>query len=93
MSNQRNTALYVGITNNLDRRVREHKEKIIQGFTKKYNLCKLLYFEQFLDVRAAISREKQLKGGSRLKKVNLIMAMNPGWIDLALSLRAQRSNP
>ena len=82
MTNKVNTVLYSGFTNNLVRRVYEHKEKIIQGFTKKYNINKLVYYEIFSDARNAIIREKQIKAGSRKKKLDLINNMNPEWKDL-----------
>ena len=82
MTNKVNTVLYTGFTNNLDRRVYEHKEKIIEGFTKKYNINKLVYYEIFSDARNAIIREKQIKAGSRKKKLDLINSMNPEWKDL-----------
>jgi putative endonuclease len=74
--------LYVGMTNNLNRRMFEHKNKIIEGFTKKYNIDKLVYFETFTNAYEAIRREKQIKGWLRIKKINLIEEMNPGWNDL-----------
>jgi putative endonuclease len=82
MTNKVNTVLYTGFTNNLVRRVYEHKEKIIEGFTKKYNINKLVYYEIFSDARNAIIREKQIKAGSRKKKLDLINNMNPEWKDL-----------
>lgn len=82
LTNNNNKALYVGITNDLVRRIYEHKQKIIDGFTKRYNVNKLVYFEQTSDVNSAISREKQLKSFSRDKKENLINHYNPQWIDL-----------
>jgi putative endonuclease len=82
MSNERDTVLYVGVTNNLERRIYEHKSKIIKGFTKKYNIDRLVYFEHFNDINEAIKREKQLKGGSRKKKEDLINKFNPEWKDL-----------
>ena len=75
--------LYVGMTNNLNRRMFEHKNKIIEGFTKKYNIDKLVYFETFTNAYEAIRREKQIKGWLRIKKINLIEEMNPGWNDLS----------
>jgi len=81
MSNRSKT-LYTGVTNNLQRRVYEHKQKIVKGFTKKYNLTVLVYYEITSDVRSAISREKQIKGWLRGKKVALIQSMNPHWKDL-----------
>lgn len=82
MTNQNNTTLYTGVTNNLKRRVYEHKEKLVDGFTKKYNICKLVYYEVFEDPENAILREKQIKGGSRQKKIDLITSINKGWHDL-----------
>jgi len=79
----RSKTLYTGITNNLIRRVYEHKSKIIEGFTKKYNITKLVYFEETNDVQAAIKREKQIKGWLRKKKIELIEAANPEWKDLS----------
>jgi len=82
MTNQRNTVLYTGVTNDLRKRVHEHKEKLVDGFTKRYNITKLVYYEIFDDVENAIVREKQIKSGSREKKVKLIDAMNKEWRDL-----------
>ncbi len=81
-TNKHNTVLYTGITNNLKRRVYEHKEKLIEGFTKKYNITKLVYYEISRCVESAILREKQIKGGSRTKKIELIKSMNSEWKDL-----------
>jgi|TARA_Y100000294_G_C8392216_1_gene271284 putative endonuclease len=75
--------LYTGVTNNLIRRVSEHKEKKIHGFTRKYNINKLLYYEVTNDVYAAISREKQIKGLLRSKKIALIESINSEWCDLS----------
>jgi len=82
MTNNRNTVLYVGVTNDLIRRVYEHKEKLADGFTKKYNVVKLVYYEVFDDIENAILREKQIKAGSRHKKVRLINDTNREWRDL-----------
>lgn len=82
MANRRNTVLYTGVTNDLQRRVAQHREKLLPGFTSRYNVTKLVYYEVFEDVRAAIAREKQIKGGSRKKKVALIEATNTEWRDL-----------
>lgn len=82
LTNKTHTALYTGVTNDIIRRVYEHKEKLIKGFTFKYNVDKLVYYEIHRDVRDAITREKQIKGGSRKKKVALIEGMNSGWKDL-----------
>jgi putative endonuclease len=75
--------LYTGVTNNLQRRVFEHKQKIIPGFTAQYNIDKLVYYEISQDVTTAITREKQIKGWLRNKKVKLIESMNPEWKDLS----------
>lgn len=83
MSNHSRT-LYTGITNNLMRRVIEHKQKRIPGFTQKYNITQLVFFEETEDVNAAIAREKQIKGWLRAKKIALIESINPGWEDLSL---------
>ena len=82
MTNKNNTVLYTGVTNNLIRRVYEHKEKLIEGFTKKYNCSKLVWYEVYDDSYNAIAREKQIKAGSRKKKLDLINAFNPEWKDL-----------
>src|SRR5688572_14934176 len=82
LTNETNSVLYIGITNNLVRRVYEHKQKLVPGFTMKYNLHKLVYFEEFNNSITAIEREKQLKGGSRKKKIALIMEKNPFCRDL-----------
>jgi len=82
MTNKSKT-LYVGVTNNLQRRVYEHKNKMIRGFTSKYNITKVIYFEVFSDIESAIKREKQIKGWLRKKKVDLIESMNPEWNDLS----------
>ena len=82
MTNRHNTVLYTGVTNNLKRRVYEHKEGVGGGFTGKYKVNKLVYFASTEDVYAAISREKQIKGGSRRKKMDLVNSMNPEWKDL-----------
>jgi len=75
--------LYVGVTNNIDKRIWEHKSGLIEGFSKKYKCTRLVYFETFDDVRVAISREKQLKRWRREKKVKLIESTNPHWNDLS----------
>jgi len=82
MTNSRNTVLYVGVTNDLIRRVYEHKEKLADGFTRKYNITKLVYYEVFEDIENAILREKQIKAGSRQKKVQLISSINREWHNL-----------
>jgi putative endonuclease len=75
--------LYIGVTNNLERRVYEHKQQINIGFTQRYNIKRLVYFEDTFSVEAAIMREKQIKGWLRKKKIALIETMNPKWDDLA----------
>ncbi len=82
LSNKSKT-LYTGITNNLERRVFEHKSKKIKGFTSKYNITLLVYYEITNDVKSAIAREKQIKGWVRKKKIDLIESMNPEWNDLS----------
>ena len=82
LTNWNHRVLYIGVTNNIARRVWEHKQEEIDGFTKKYHVTKLVYVEPFATVVDAIAREKQLKGGSRKKKNNLIEEFNPEWKDL-----------
>jgi putative endonuclease len=82
LTNKRHTVLYTGVTNDLKRRVYEHREKLVSGFTKKYNVYKLVFYEAADSIEAAIRREKQIKGGSRQKKIDLIIGMNPGWRNL-----------
>ena len=82
MKNPNNAVLYTGVTNDLKRRVRERKEKLIAGFTKRYNTIKLVYFEEYYSIGEAITREKRIKGGSRRKKIELIKSMNPEWLDI-----------
>ena len=84
MTNSRNTVLYTGVTNNLQKRVSEHKSKTMKGFTKRYNIDKLVYYESFASINDAIAREKQIKAGSRKKKMDLIVGMNPEFKDLAI---------
>ena len=81
-ANKNNRVLYTGVTNDLKRRIYEHKEKLVTGFTKRYNVDKLVYFEFCDEIENAIVREKQIKGGSRQKKVDLINSMNNEWRDL-----------
>ncbi len=83
MSSQKNGTLYIGITNNIARRTSEHKHRIHEGFTKKYKVYMLVYFEVFDSIGAAIQREKQLKKWKRLWKIQLIEKMNPFWHDLS----------
>jgi len=82
MTSKRNTVLYTGVTNDLRRRVYEHREKLVDGFTRKYNVTKLVYYEIFQDPENAIMREKHLKAGSRQKKIALINQINKEWRDL-----------
>ena len=82
ITNRHNTTLYTGFTNDLRRRVYEHKSKAAISFSNKYNLFKLVYYEMVEDVNSAITREKQLKDGPRHKKIDLINGMNPSWKDL-----------
>lgn len=82
MTNQRNTTLYTGVTSDLKKRAYEHRAKLVDGFTKKYNLAKLVYYEVFDDIENAILREKQIKAVSRAKKIQLINRMNNDWKDL-----------
>lgn len=82
LTNQHHTVLYTGVTNDLVRRVREHREGRVEGFTKRYNVSKLVYYETFADVEQAIEREKQIKAGPRQRKLDLIATVNPEWMDL-----------
>lgn len=84
LTNTYNTVFYTGVTNNLQRRIYEHKNKLTEGFTKKYNLWKLLYFEEYNGVRLALEREKQIKDYRREKKLVLIVASNPTFEELKL---------
>lgn len=84
LTNWNNKVMYVGMTNDLERRIYEHKNKLVEGFTKKYNITKLVYFEHGNDVQAVIEREKEIKKWRREKKNNLVMTMNPTWKDLTL---------
>jgi putative endonuclease len=82
LTNQTHTTLYTGVTNDLVRRIYEHKQGLVEGFTKKYQCKKLVYYEVFEDAYNAIVREKQIKAGSRAKKLALIGGMNPNWKDM-----------
>ena len=75
--------LYTGVTNHLERRVYEHKHKLVEGFTKRYHIGRLVYFETFREIGQAISREKEIKAWHREKKIALIESMNPAWKDLS----------
>ncbi len=83
LTNWDNKVMYIGITNKLERRIYEHKNKLIEGFTKKYNVIKLVYYESSKDVKMAITREKEIKKWRREKKNNLVVKMNPEWRDLS----------
>ncbi len=83
LTNWSNKVLYTGITNNLEKRLYEHKNKLVKGFTEKYNVHKLVYFDSTTDVKAAIAREKQIKSWTRRKKNALIESVNPQWVDLS----------
>ena len=83
LSNKTNSVLYVGVTNDLKNRISEHKLKIYKGFSATYNCNKLVYYEDFQWIQDAIAREKQLKAGLRLKKIDLVNAENPLWNDLS----------
>ena len=83
LTNVSNKVLYTGVTNNLERRVGEHKNKKGSSFTRKYNVTKLVFYERFDQVDYAIAAEKKIKAGSRAKKIELIEAMNPNWCDLS----------
>ena len=82
MTNKNNTVIYTGVTSDLIKRVYEHKQKFVEGFTKKYKVDKLVYYEIFSNIKNAIQKGKQIKGGSRIKKINLIKSMNPEFEDL-----------
>ncbi|MBA4417312.1 MAG: excinuclease ABC subunit C [Syntrophus sp. (in: bacteria)] len=82
MTNKYNKTLYTGVTSDLKRRIFEHREKLNEGFTKQYNITKLVYYEVYDDPEHAILREKQIKGGSRSKKITFIESMNKDWEDL-----------
>ncbi len=84
LTNFKNTVLYIGVTNDLDRRILEHKNELIEGFTKKYKLKKLVYFEECSQIEDVIIREKQLKNWHREWKINLIKTTNPDFKDLSL---------
>ena len=83
ITNWNDSVLYIGVTNNLPRRLYEHKHHLVKGFTSKYNVWKLVYYETTGDVRVALEREKQLKGMTRAKKNALVIQNNPAWRDLS----------
>ncbi len=82
LSNKTNTVLYTGVTNDLKKRVYQHREKLAEGFTKKFNANRLVYYEQTENVEGAIQREKQVKGWNRSRKVEMVSKFNPKWEDL-----------
>jgi len=82
MMNKTNSVIYTGVTSNLEKRIYEHKNKVVAGFTSKYNISKLVCYEIFNCIEDAILREKQIKAGSRKKKIELIKSMNPSFVDL-----------
>ena len=82
LTNKTNKVLYTGVTSNLSRRIYEHKNKVVSGFTEKYNVNKLVYYEVYDDILTAIEREKKIKAGGRKRKIVLIESMNPLWKDL-----------
>jgi putative endonuclease len=86
LTNKHNTTVYVGVTNDLKKRVWQHKEKLVDGFTKRFNLNKLVYYEVFENPEAAITREKQIKSWNRTAKLKLIRTMNKAWVDLYTKL-------
>ena len=86
LTTKKNTTLYTGVTSDLKKRIFQHKEKLAEGFTRRYNVDKLVYFEIYDDPENAIAREKQLKAGSRQRKIDLIREMNKDWEDLYLAL-------
>jgi len=83
LTNKNNTVLYTGVTNNLQRRIYEHQNELVEGFTKKYKVHKLVYYDYTSDVTSAIAREKQIKGWTRAKKNELVNSFNPQWKDLS----------
>ena len=84
--------MYVGVTNNLERRIYEHKNKLLDGFTKKYNINKLVYFDSTTDVKSAIAWEKQIKGWVRKRKNELVETINPKWEDLSIGWQEKDSS-
>jgi len=92
LTNKYNTVLYVGVTNDLERRCNEHKKKIFKGFTQKYNVDKLVYYEQYDSLLMAIEREKQIKAYGKVKKIALIEKVNPEWEELFIYQRIKPLN-
>jgi len=90
LTNKNNTVLYTGVTSDLISRIFEHRNKMFSSsFTSKYNISKLVYYEQFHSIEEAIAREKQIKAGSRKKKINLIVSLNPEWTDLFIEIESK----
>ena len=87
LTNKSNKVLYTGVTNDLTRRMYEHRNKLADGFTSKYNVNKLVYYDYVEDIESAITREKQIKGWKRQKKIELIESVNPDWYDLIDSIQ------
>ena len=87
LTNRHNRVLYVGVTSKLSKRISDHRHRAVASFARKYNLSKIVYFEDCGNIINAIEREKQLKGGSRKKKIDLINSINPDWLDLTLYIR------
>ena len=83
LTNKTNKVMYIGVTNDLKRRLYEHKNELVDGFTKKYHIHKLVYYENYENVKDAILREKKLKGLLRVKKNELVATVNPDWVDLS----------
>ena len=86
LTNKSDKVMYIGVTNNLQRRLCEHKNELVEGFTKKYHVHKLVYYESYKEVKDDILREKRLKGLLRIRKNELVETMNPEWIDLSENL-------
>ncbi len=84
VTNKTNTVFYIGVTSDLQERIWQHKQKVFKGFTSKYDCNRLVYYEEYQWIQDAIAREKQLKAGSRQKKIDLIVALNPAWGDLSI---------
>jgi len=83
LTNNNDNVMYIGVTNNLQRRIYEHKNKLVKGFTEKYNVHKLVYYEETPDIRVALEREKEIKKWRREKKDGLVLSINPEWRDLS----------
>jgi putative endonuclease len=91
MTSQSRT-LYTGVTNNLERRIYEHKHKLLPGFTSRYNINVLVYYESYADIQEAIAREKQIKGWLRARKIALVDSVNPRWDDLSAGWYMERDS-